>query len=347
MPYDLYCPSVRRDLEERCCSTYGIYFSSITRAAEHRRVVHRALTARARKVRPSRIVTRQATDLLCASDNGLEWLNRNEVEGADDFTENHMDMLVPVVTLETVPIARTPRCVPLYCHFQHVISGKTMPHFNADLGNKNPSTSGIDRHDSHLRISGATRPGRPWWEASRLTTQPPRACPARPALPGLPRLHFFAPSALPGPNCIARPGQRCLARPGPPCPAQHGLSWPSLLALLYPTFPALPACSVCLPALPCLPSPPCSACLLACPACLPACRPCPHLPVLPCPHLPVLPCLPYLPDLPALPALPCLANCMICLPCLPGLFFLPDCPAVPTLPCPPCLPTLPACHTLP
>ncbi|KAJ8894769.1 hypothetical protein PR048_000076 [Dryococelus australis] len=50
----------------------------------------------------SRIVTRRATDLLCASDNGLEWLNRNEVEGADDFTENHMDMLVPVVTLETV-----------------------------------------------------------------------------------------------------------------------------------------------------------------------------------------------------------------------------------------------------
>ncbi|KAJ8867174.1 hypothetical protein PR048_033038 [Dryococelus australis] len=93
--------NVRRDLEERCCSTYGIYFSSITRAAEHRRVVHRALTARARKVRPSRIVTRRATDLLCASDNGLEWLNRNEVEGADDFTENHMDMLVPVVTLET------------------------------------------------------------------------------------------------------------------------------------------------------------------------------------------------------------------------------------------------------
>ncbi|KAJ8877456.1 hypothetical protein PR048_021911 [Dryococelus australis] len=102
MPYDLYCPSVRRDLEERCCSTCGIYFSSITRAAEHRRAVHRAPAALARKVRPSRIVTRRATDLLCASDNGLEWLNRNEVEGADDFTENHMDMLVPVVTLETV-----------------------------------------------------------------------------------------------------------------------------------------------------------------------------------------------------------------------------------------------------
>ncbi|KAJ8894758.1 hypothetical protein PR048_000065 [Dryococelus australis] len=34
-----------------------------------------------------------------------EWLNRNEVEGADDFTENHMDMLVPVVTLETTTVA--------------------------------------------------------------------------------------------------------------------------------------------------------------------------------------------------------------------------------------------------
>ncbi|KAJ8896472.1 hypothetical protein PR048_001816, partial [Dryococelus australis] len=102
MPYDLYCPSVHRDIEERCCSTCSIYFSSITRAAEHRRAVHRAPAALARKVRPSQIVTRLATDLLCASDNGLEWLNRNEVEGADDFTENHMDMLVPVVTLDTV-----------------------------------------------------------------------------------------------------------------------------------------------------------------------------------------------------------------------------------------------------
>lgn len=101
MPYDLYCPSVRGDLEKRCCSTCGIYFSSITRAAEHQRAVHSAPAAPARKVRPSRIVTRRATELLCASENGLEWVNQSEVEGADDFTENHMDMLVPVITLET------------------------------------------------------------------------------------------------------------------------------------------------------------------------------------------------------------------------------------------------------
>lgn len=55
-----------------------------------------------RKVRPTRIVTRRANELLCASANGLEWLDQNEVEGSDDFTENHMDMLVPIVSLETV-----------------------------------------------------------------------------------------------------------------------------------------------------------------------------------------------------------------------------------------------------
>ncbi|OWR46303.1 hypothetical protein KGM_202479 [Danaus plexippus plexippus] len=38
-----------------------------------------------RKVRPSRIVTRRANELLCARANGLEWLDQNEVEGADDF----------------------------------------------------------------------------------------------------------------------------------------------------------------------------------------------------------------------------------------------------------------------
>ena len=48
----------------------------------------------------SRIVTYRATELLCARDNGLDLINQSEVEGADDFTENHMDMLVPVVTLE-------------------------------------------------------------------------------------------------------------------------------------------------------------------------------------------------------------------------------------------------------
>ena len=77
--------------------------SSITGAAEHQHAVHSAPAAPARKVRPSRIVTRRATELLCASDNGSEWLNQSEVEGADDFTENHMDMLVSVVTF-VVPI---------------------------------------------------------------------------------------------------------------------------------------------------------------------------------------------------------------------------------------------------
>ncbi|GBP08970.1 hypothetical protein EVAR_5258_1 [Eumeta japonica] len=103
-PYDLYCPSVRDDLEKRCCSTCGIYFASSTRAEEHRRAAHIAPAKQARmfrKVRPSRIVTRRANELLCASANGLEWLDQNEVEGADDFTENHIDMLVPIVSLET------------------------------------------------------------------------------------------------------------------------------------------------------------------------------------------------------------------------------------------------------
>lgn len=102
MPYDLYCPSVRADLEKRCCSTCGSYFSSITRAAQHRRALHNAPVAPACKVRPSRIVTRRAPELLCASDKGLEWLHHSEVEGANEFTENHMDMLVPIVTIETI-----------------------------------------------------------------------------------------------------------------------------------------------------------------------------------------------------------------------------------------------------
>ncbi|KAJ8877964.1 hypothetical protein PR048_022427 [Dryococelus australis] len=43
---------------------------------------------------------------------------------------------------------------------------------------ENPLISGIVRHDSQLRRSGVSRPGiepgSPWWEASELTTRPPR-----------------------------------------------------------------------------------------------------------------------------------------------------------------------------
>lgn len=38
---------------------------------------------------------------MYASNNGLEWLNQSEGEGAEDFTENHMDLLVPTVILDT------------------------------------------------------------------------------------------------------------------------------------------------------------------------------------------------------------------------------------------------------
>ncbi|KAJ8882490.1 hypothetical protein PR048_014301 [Dryococelus australis] len=42
---------------------------------------------------------------------------------------------------------------------------------------ENPPTNGIARHDSHVQESGVTRPGIQsgplWWEASRLTAQPP------------------------------------------------------------------------------------------------------------------------------------------------------------------------------
>ncbi|CAH2084427.1 unnamed protein product [Euphydryas editha] len=48
------------------------------------------------------LVTCRTTELLCTSDNGLEWLNQNEVQRANDFTENYMDVLVPVATLEII-----------------------------------------------------------------------------------------------------------------------------------------------------------------------------------------------------------------------------------------------------
>ncbi|XP_074114602.1 uncharacterized protein LOC141537487 [Cotesia typhae] len=102
MPYDLYCPSLRDDIDKRCCSTCGIYFASITKVAEHQRAADHTRTVQRRKLRPSRIVTRRVTEFLCVSHNSLEWLIQSEVEGADNFIEKHLHMLVSIVTLETV-----------------------------------------------------------------------------------------------------------------------------------------------------------------------------------------------------------------------------------------------------
>ncbi|XP_056644479.1 uncharacterized protein LOC130450228 isoform X1 [Diorhabda sublineata] len=54
IPYDIYCPSLRHDVEKRCCNTCGIYFASITKVVERRR----ARAVQTLKLRPSRIVTR-------------------------------------------------------------------------------------------------------------------------------------------------------------------------------------------------------------------------------------------------------------------------------------------------
>ena len=45
LPYYLHCPNVSNDSEKRCCSTCGICFASITRAAEDRYAVYNALAA--------------------------------------------------------------------------------------------------------------------------------------------------------------------------------------------------------------------------------------------------------------------------------------------------------------
>lgn len=94
--------------DKRCCSTYGIYFASITKVAEYWRVAHHVHTKQTRKLWSSRLVTRRATELLCTSDNCLKWLAQSKVYEStylsdfnkiDDFIENRLDMLVPALSL--------------------------------------------------------------------------------------------------------------------------------------------------------------------------------------------------------------------------------------------------------
>ncbi|KAJ8870270.1 hypothetical protein PR048_029291 [Dryococelus australis] len=90
------------------------------------------------------------------------------------------------VPLDAAPNSRTfPRTRILFARQNNpteVIEVNVEPRRNEGAGEagdprEDPPTNGIVRHDSHLRKSGVTRPGiepgSHWWEASRLTAQPP------------------------------------------------------------------------------------------------------------------------------------------------------------------------------
>lgn len=106
MPYDYYCPSLLMNdqtIHNRCCKTCGIYFASCVKLQKHRSALHATPRAPVVRVRPTRVVTRRAEELLCAVDDRLEWLHEEDVHTSNDclpVLPKHMDVMCPIITIE-------------------------------------------------------------------------------------------------------------------------------------------------------------------------------------------------------------------------------------------------------
>ncbi|XP_055543502.1 uncharacterized protein LOC129729044 [Wyeomyia smithii] len=80
IPYDLYCPSVNGSLNERICTTCGLYFASVVMLREHKKIHKNTSTTTVRKVRPTKIVAKREQECLAVvektwSANGLKKRN--------------------------------------------------------------------------------------------------------------------------------------------------------------------------------------------------------------------------------------------------------------------------------
>ncbi|KAK3925661.1 Transient receptor potential cation channel subfamily A member 1 [Frankliniella fusca] len=101
LPYDLYCPSVKSQLEGRSCKECGLYFSSKKNAEAHKRQSHRM--SQATKVRPKKLLKRRGDEILCSVEEEevveVTWIEREDLdmEGLEEPNDFEDDGGFPVI----------------------------------------------------------------------------------------------------------------------------------------------------------------------------------------------------------------------------------------------------------
>lgn len=105
IPYDLFCPSQTNLVNDRICTTCGLYHASLVMLKEHKK--EHKVTAATKKIRPKRVVTRRRNELLVATADGgdLDWLDSDTVdltgipmdwaEGVENLNDSH-----PIIDIE-------------------------------------------------------------------------------------------------------------------------------------------------------------------------------------------------------------------------------------------------------
>ena len=100
IPYDLSCPSTKKDIQKRLCLHCGLYFGTIKSLNKHRRHCkkpssNQEIAEQQIRVRPIRVAARRQRELLCVMEmQELEWhdIDDVDVDIGEDAMQNVADV---------------------------------------------------------------------------------------------------------------------------------------------------------------------------------------------------------------------------------------------------------------
>lgn len=81
----------------------GIYFASCAKQQKHSSALHAISRTPVIKIRPKRVISRGAHELLCCVNDELEWLDEQDVETPDEnlpITLKDLNINCPIITIE-------------------------------------------------------------------------------------------------------------------------------------------------------------------------------------------------------------------------------------------------------
>lgn len=106
IPYDLYCPSVFREIKERICDQCDTYFATKSSLATHHKIHGRK--RRTIKIKPKKIADHREDEILCVIDSttgfeDLQWLPANDVDTVNVPQVEKAENLKGVEIIKDVP----------------------------------------------------------------------------------------------------------------------------------------------------------------------------------------------------------------------------------------------------
>lgn len=108
IPYDLFCSSVRENLNERICKCCNLYFASVTLLRKHKSM-HKETEIMPKRIRPLRVAAKRQRELMVQLKNEhLDWMDEDDLELSKIQSENSVvenqsnesDLRIPIIKLQ-------------------------------------------------------------------------------------------------------------------------------------------------------------------------------------------------------------------------------------------------------